>query len=55
MERIGIVRRKRCKEECSERDGWTERAGMRPAWFFEKERSGQIITDIGSPQAEQML
>ena len=27
----------------------------RPAWFFERERYGGIITDIGSHQVEQML
>jgi predicted dehydrogenase len=27
----------------------------RPAWFFEKERYGGILTDIGSHQVEQML
>ena len=30
-------------------------AEKRPAWFFEKERYGGIITDIGSHQVEQML
>lgn len=30
-------------------------AGARPAWFFEKERYGGILCDIGSHQAEQFL
>ncbi|WP_138752659.1 Gfo/Idh/MocA family protein [Paenibacillus sinopodophylli] len=30
-------------------------AGARPAWFFEKEKYGGIICDIGSHQVEQFL
>lgn len=30
-------------------------AGTRPAWFFQKERYGGILTDIGSHQIEQYL
>ena len=30
-------------------------AANRPAWFFDRERYGGIITDIGSHQVEQML
>lgn len=30
-------------------------AGTRPDWFFEKERYGGILTDIGSHQCEQFL
>jgi len=30
-------------------------AATRPAWFFDRERYGGIITDIGSHQVEQML
>lgn len=30
-------------------------AGSRPAWFFEKEKYGGILTDIGSHQIEQFL
>ena len=29
--------------------------GSRPAWFFERERYGGILCDIGSHQAEQFL
>lgn len=31
------------------------RKDARPAWFFERERYGGILTDIGSHQAEQFL
>jgi predicted dehydrogenase len=30
-------------------------AGQRPAWFFERERYGGILTDLASHQAEQFL